>query len=681
MQWDVVQFASSDYRLREYIVACLKSDALACTTEESSRNAAFQLAFCCMTGYGCPKDDETAHSWVERSGKSLKDLSLSIQIATQITQPCKNLHIIKLITEGFLREADHVKEYQRLGLLEASEVYYRREISDLEANLPNDNVLTGLKLTLTDILERQEKHTEAATILEQLVTRADSDAWFREIYFGSLEDFKIRLANVYRNQGSYGKAMSLFQSAIKGIEERLGEHHPQTLSANVQFANLLQELGHFQRAEMIVRECIRQTENTLGSDHPATITALLNLPTLLQEQGRNEEALKMMQDVVRVEQKLYGPDEPSLIVSMNNLATMTSSIGRYRDAEKLSLDSWEQMARLLGPEHYMALTCLNTYGMCLLHQRKDEAAESALRQAFDGIIKARGKNHNAVLKFMNSLAILLQAGGRYAEAREIIQPILMERESIPVEDINILRNFVLLGSNFFDEKMYQISEQLLCLAVDGQQKALGKNNPDTLLSLATLIDLYLDQGDPVRAENRCRDVLQRCSKDANYQPVYLKLRNGLAVALELQEKLEESAAIQKECLEGYEKLYGAGHLDSLTSMNNLGHVYYKQGKYPESEEMHRRASEGFEQMLGPDDPRTWSSKNNLASIVAKQGRLDEAVDLNEIAFKGFLEKYGPEHISTRKCRHNLDLLLNKLDRRREKEVFDRTGAQMEEMRL
>ncbi|KAL2052968.1 hypothetical protein ABVK25_006605 [Lepraria finkii] len=290
----------------------------------------------------------------------------------------------------------------------------------MEANLQNDNVLTRLRLTLTDILKSQGKYTEAATILELLVTRADNDAWFRQIYYGSLEDFKTRLATIYLDQGSYGKAMSLFQSAIKCIEERLGKHHPQTLSANVNFAHLLQKIGHFQRAEMIVRECLSQTENILGSDHPATVTALQNLATLLQEQGRNEEALKMMQDVVRVEQKLYGPDELSSIVSMNNLAAMTFSIGRYRDAEKPSLDSWKQMAKLLGPEHDMALTCLYTHGMCLLLQRKDEAAEPALRQALDGIMKARGKNHNDILKFMNSLAILLQAGGRYAEAREVL---------------------------------------------------------------------------------------------------------------------------------------------------------------------------------------------------------------------------------------------------------------------
>ena len=679
MQWDVVQLGSSDYRVREYIVACLRSEALECTSEECRHNAAFQLAFCCMTGYGCPKDDQTAHSWVKRSGKSLQDLSLPIQIATQITKPCNNLHVIRLIAEGYLHEADHAEEYQKLGLLEASEVYYKREISDIEANLRNENLLVRLRLTLTDILKRQGKYIEAATILEQLVTRAENDAWFRKIYFGSLEDFKTRLATLCLHQGSYAKAMSLFQEAIKCVEERLGKHHPQTLSANIDFAHLLQGLGHFQRAEMIVRECLRQTEETLGSDHPATVTALLNIATLLQEQGRKEEALKMMQDIVRVVQKLYGPDDISSIVCMNNLATMTFSIGHYRDAEKLSLDLWERMAKVLGPEHYISLMCLNTHGMCLLLQRKDEAAESALRQALDGIMKARGKNHNDILKFMNSLAILLQAGGRYAEARKIVQPILIARESITVEDVNILRNFVLLGTNFFTEKMHQVSEQLLCLAVEGQQKVLGENSTDALASLATLIELHLDQGDPVRAEIRCRDVLQRCSKGTTDEPVYFKLRNALAVALELQGNLEESVAIQTECLQGYEKLYGVDHLDSLTSMNNLGHVFHKQGKYPESKEMHRRASEGFERTLGPDDPETFLTKNNLALIVAKRGRLEEAISLNEIALKGFLEKYGPEHTSTQKCRNNLDLLLKEFDQRGAKKVFDGAVAQMEEI--
>ena len=634
-----------------------------------------------MTGFGCPKDDGTAHSWVNRSGKVLRDLSWAVQIATQITQPYKNLHIIRLIAEGFLREVDHAKEYQKLGLLEASEIYYKREISDMEANLRNDNVLTTLRLTLTDILEKQGKYTEAATILELLVTRADNDAWFGQSYYGSLEDFKTRLATIYRNQGFNGKAMSLFQSAIQCLEERVGKHHPQTLAANVGLAHLLQTLGHFQRAEVIVRECLCQTESTLGSNHPATIMALQNLATLLQEQGRGEEALQMMQDVVRLEQKLYGPDEHSLLVSMNNLAGMTFGLGRYRDAEKLSLDSWERMAKLFGPEHYIPLTCLNTYGMCLLLQRKDEAAEPVLRQAFDGIMKVRGKNHNDTLKFMNSLAILLQAGGRFDEAREIVQPVLIARESIPVEDVNILRNFVLLGTNFFETNMHQIAEQLLCLAIEGQQKVLGEIGTDTLLSLATLIDLHLDQGDPVRAETLCRDVLRKCSKDDTYQPVYFRLKNGLAVALELQERYEESAAIQNQCLEGYEKLYGEDHVESLTSMNNLGHVFYKQGKYSESEDMHRRASEGFERILGPEDPHTWTTKNNLASIVANRGRLDEAAGLYEIALKGFLEQYGPEHASTQKCRHNLDLLLEALDRKGRNEVLDGTGAQMEKLHL
>ncbi|CUS13669.1 unnamed protein product, partial [Tuber aestivum] len=55
----------------------------------------------------------------------------------------------------------------------------------------------------------------------------------------------------------------------------------------------------------------------------------------------------------------------------------------------------------------------------------------------------------------------------------------------------------------------------------------------------------------------------------------------LSVALQSQGKYGESETMNRRALEGYEKVLGLGHPDTLTSVNNLAQVLGDQGKYDE----------------------------------------------------------------------------------------------------
>ncbi|KAK3690231.1 hypothetical protein B0T22DRAFT_360526, partial [Podospora appendiculata] len=47
--------------------------------------------------------------------------------------------------------------------------------------------------------------------------------------------------------------------------------------------------------------------------------------------------------------------------------------------------------------------------------------------------------------------------------------------------------------------------------------------------------------------------------------------------------------MNRRALDGREKVLGLEHLDTLTSINNLASVLWRQGKYEEAEQMNRRA--------------------------------------------------------------------------------------------
>ena len=62
-------------------------------------------------------------------------------------------------------------------------------------------------------------------------------------------------------------------------------------------------------------------------------------------------------------------------------------------------------------------------------------------------------------------------------------------------------------------------------------------------------------------------------------------------------------------------MLGKEHPNTLTSVNNLALVLQYQGKYDEAEAMNRQALDGYEKVLGKEHPDTLTSVNNLALVL------------------------------------------------------------------
>ena len=59
-------------------------------------------------------------------------------------------------------------------------------------------------------------------------------------------------------------------------------------------------------------------------------------------------------------------------------------------------------------------------------------------------------------------------------------------------------------------------------------------------------------------------------------------------------RLKEAEAMYIRALKGYEKAWGAEHISTLDTVNNLGNLYSDQGKMAEAEAMYMRALKGKE---------------------------------------------------------------------------------------
>ena len=76
-----------------------------------------------------------------------------------------------------------------------------------------------------------------------------------------------------------------------------------------------------------------------------------------------------------------------------------------------------------------------------------------------------------------------------------------------------------------------------------------------------------------------------------------------------------------------ERVLGAEHPHTLTSVNNLAGLYRSQARYEEAEPLYLRALAARERVLGAEHPDTLSSVNSLAHLYRSQERFEEAAKL------------------------------------------------------
>jgi hypothetical protein len=70
----------------------------------------------------------------------------------------------------------------------------------------------------------------------------------------------------------------------------------------------------------------------------------------------------------------------------------------------------------------------------------------------------------------------------------------------------------------------------------------------------------------------------------------------------------------EQASEGYERVLGADHPDTLASRLNLAHTYYAVGRLSDGEAVLRDTAGRCERALPPGDPLTQTVQESLANI-------------------------------------------------------------------
>jgi nephrocystin-3 len=396
------------------------------------------------------------------------------------------------------------------------------------------------------------------------------------------------LAALFRDQGNYKSANTLFRRALEITEKTESTENAATASSLNNLALVSHDLASYDEALHLYQRALDIAERTLGHLHPDTGKILNNFANLLSNQGDYVAAESFYRRALTIAEQALGLDHPDTGLRLNNMASLFYRQGEYENAEKIYRRALSIATKVLGPEHPVSSIRLSNLATVLHAKSSYSEAETLYRRALKVSEEAEGQEHPSVASCLQNLARLLHDQGDYFGA----EPLYHRALAITANKLGFEHPFAGLLSNnlaslYFVQGDFSKSLSFYRRALAINENIRGGDDPEIFHDLRILGVALRESG--------------------NYHEAGLYLNRSLNLAL---------------------KVYGSSSEESASALSAIGCLHYLQGQLHEAEEALKRALEIETDLYGAGDERGESTRQRLRDLYIKMGRDEEAANVS-----------------------------------------------------
>lgn len=151
-----------------------------------------------------------------------------------------------------------------------------------------------------------------------------------------------QIAQLYRTQGKYDRALDAYKVALRGMKMALGKHHPNVAAVLGNIGNLQKEMGDLSAAYNTYQEVLGIESYRLGLSHPDVAITLHNIATIDAARGNYEHSLQLYKKVIGLQKKLFGAENLSVAVTAACMGDVFEKVGDL----KSSMSSYDEAVRI-----------------------------------------------------------------------------------------------------------------------------------------------------------------------------------------------------------------------------------------------------------------------------------------------------------------------------------------------
>lgn len=280
----------------------------------------------------------------------------------------------------------------------------------------------------------------------------------------------------------------------------------------------------------------------------------------------------------------------------------------------------------------------------------------------------------------------------------------------------------IIGTSYLTVGKYDLANQHLRAALNGQNQVYGENSPETLKTLVALGALAISRADYTEAENIYRqrlDILRREYQGGRIDGAYLllalndfavlrrargnskeaetlfreavslapdldeknksrigQIETTLTLALADQGKFDEAEKRVKEQLAEFNKASNTASPEVSAALTMLGIIQMEKGETEAAEKNLRHAEKIYRKLYEPNYTPIYDNLRLQAQNLYLQGRFDEAeITINQV-LENYKQNSGPQYISYASALTIKGLIFNKQGKSAEAEETLRQAVRL-----
>lgn len=220
------------------------------------------------------------------------------------------------------------------------------------------------------------------------------------------------LAGAHSERGQLQSALSLGERAVAICKEKLGESHPDTLSALNALAVLYDQADEPAKAVALYGKALKGSMEVFGSNHEQVARIATNLGGVYARAGSLEIARKTLERALEIRETILGPNDPDVAHSVGALASLEAHAGNYERAQQLRRRSLAIVEGALGKDNVLVAGELEELAHVLAATGDFGEARRLLDRALEVLEKARGTQTAAVADVLYSQGSILEELGQ-----------------------------------------------------------------------------------------------------------------------------------------------------------------------------------------------------------------------------------------------------------------------------
>ena len=250
--------------------------------------------------------------------------------------------------------------------------------------------------------------------LPRIVSSPDSSAEDKSAAYNNL-------AEAYREQGLYDRALPLYQQALSSVEAAYAADSREVADAAAALALAYHSQGELDRAEPLYQRALAILEREEVAD--SYFAGLLgNMAGLMWRLDRLAEAENLALRALAIETRELGPDHPNIAGHLNTMGVIYDQGKLYDKA----LESYDRALAIriaaLGPDHPSVATTHSNIAVTYEALKRHDEAEAHFVQAIN-IFESIPSRQSDAQENRHALAVMYRATNRPEQAEAVEAPL------------------------------------------------------------------------------------------------------------------------------------------------------------------------------------------------------------------------------------------------------------------